>query len=722
MDKTLVDKTAGALPHISKRQIEVTLKLLDDGNTVPFIARYRKERTGNLDEVQIRELEDTYKRLEKLSHRKTEVIKKIDEEGQLTSQLKNEILNAESMQMVEDLYLPYKQKRKTKATVAKEHGLEPLAAAILHFRNQPLAQLAQKFVNNEQNVDSTDDALDGAHEIIADAIGNNAKLREWIRNYTLKNAILVTKVKTKGKKNDDGGVYSDYYDFSERAKAVPSYRILAINRGEKAKVLNVKLDVDVNAIIHYIDFHVVGNHKGPAVEFVKEAGKDAYKRFIGPAIEREIRSNMTDTAEKHAIEVFGRNLYHLLMQAPIKGKVVLGFDPAYRTGCKLAVIDASGKFLTKKIIKATKPATASEQAHAKQQLIDLIKHYHVEMIAIGNGTASRESEQFVADAIKKINYPVHYVIVNEAGASVYSASNNARKEFPDLHVEERSAISIGRRLQDPLAELIKIDPKAVGVGQYQHDVSESNLDDQLDRVIETAVNQVGVNLNTASPDLLEHVSGLSKAIAQNIVTYRDENGMFSNRNQLKKVKRLGPKAFEQSVGFLRIINGKNSLDNTDIHPESYPEAKQILSELGLTHDDFSSEDGKKQLEKADPVQLSRSLSIDQQLVTDILTSLKNPGRDQRDNMPKPLLKSDVMKIDNLRPGMKLQGTVRNVTDFGAFVDIGVKQDGLVHISKMSHKFISDPAKVVSVGDIVDVWVLDVDLDRKRIQLSMVGPE
>lgn len=722
MDKTLVDKTAGALPHISKRQIEITLELLDDGNTVPFIARYRKERTGNLDEVQIRELEDTYKRLEKLSHRKTEVIKKIDEEGQLTSQLKNEILNAESMQIVEDLYLPYKQKRKTKATVAKERGLEPLAAAILQFRNQPLVQLAQKFVNNEQNVDSTDDALDGAHEIIADAIGNNAKLREWIRNYTLKNAILVTKVKTKGKENDDGGVYSDYYDFSERAKAVPSYRILAINRGEKAKVLNVKLDVDVNAIMHYIDFHVVGNHKGPAVAFVKEAGKDAYKRFIGPAIEREIRSNMTETAEKHAIEVFGGNLYHLLMQAPIKGKVVLGFDPAYRTGCKLAVIDASGKFLTKKIIKATKPATASEQAHAKQQLIDLIKQYHVEMIAIGNGTASRESEQFVADAIKKINYPVHYVIVNEAGASVYSASNNARKEFPDLHVEERSAISIGRRLQDPLAELIKIDPKAVGVGQYQHDVSESNLDDQLDRVIETAVNQVGVNLNTASPDLLEHVSGLSKSIAQNIVTYRDENGMFSNRNQLKKVKRLGPKAFEQSVGFLRIINGKNSLDNTDIHPESYPEAKQILNELGLTLDNFSSEDGKKRLEKADPVQLSRSLSIDQQLVTDILTSLKNPGRDQRDNMPKPLLKSDIMKIDNLKPGMKLQGTVRNVTDFGAFVDIGVKQDGLVHISKMSHKFISDPAKVVSVGDIVDVWVLDVDLDRKRIQLSMVGPE
>ncbi|WP_429970554.1 Tex family protein [Fructilactobacillus sp. Tb1] len=722
MEPEIIKQVAKDIDGVKQHQIETTLALLDEGNTVPFISRYRKERTGNLDEVQIRNIQDTYQRLLKLSNRKADVIKKITEQGKINDKLTKQINAATDIQVVEDLYLPYKQKRKTKAMIADEQGLTPLANEMMKFPNAKPVQLAQSYVNPAKDLNNTDEVLAGAADIISQSVADVALFREWIRNYTEKNGAIVTKLKASGKELDENQVYANYYDFSEAIKTIPSFRMLAINRGKEQKILQVKIDVNEDVILKYLDFTLVGKHSGPIADFVKDAIKEAYRKSIRPAIAREVQAKLTETAETHAIEVFGKNLYHLLMQAPIKGKVVLGLDPAYRTGCKLAIMDKNGKFLHKQIIFATKPASAAKISQAKQQFIDLINEYHVEMIAIGNGTASRESELFVADAIKSIDYPVHYVIVNESGASVYSASANARKEFPDLHVEERSAISIGRRLQDPLAELIKIDPKAVGVGQYQHDVSETHLDKQLDRVVETAVNQVGVNLNTASPELLEHISGLSSAISQNIVNYREENGSFTNRNQLKKVKRLGPKAYEQSVGFLRIIGGNNPLDNTDIHPESYATAKAILQELKLSVNDLGTDEAQQRLNNVKISDLASQLQIDEQLATDLVNGLKTPGRDLRDKMPAPLLKSDVMKIDDLQPGMKLQGTVRNVIDFGSFVDVGVKQDGLVHISHMSNKFIKDPATIVSVGDIVDVWVLSVDVDRKRIQLSMIEPE
>ena len=722
MEKEIIKQVSQDLSDINQHQIETTLSLLDEGNTVPFIARYRKERTGSLDEVQIRDIQDTYQRLLKLSNRKIDVINKIAEQGKLTDQLQNQIKAASDIQVVEDLYLPYKQKRKTKAMLADEQGLTPLANQMMKFPSQSPEQLAESYVNPAVGLNDVTEVLSGVADIITQSVADVAIFREWIRNYTEKNGLIVTKLKSKADELDENQVYANYYDFSETIKTIPSFRVLAINRGKKQKILQVKIDVNEDVILKYLNFTVIGKHTGSVADFVADAVKESYRKSIRPAITRDVQAKLTETAEEHAIEVFGKNLYHLLMQAPIKGKVTLGFDPAYRTGCKLAIIDKNGKFLHKQIIFATKPASEAKIAHAKQQFIDLINQYHVEMVAIGNGTASRESELFVADALKAIEFPVHYVIVNESGASVYSASSNARKEFPDLYVEERSAISIGRRLQDPLAELIKIDPKAVGVGQYQHDVSETHLDKQLDRVVETAVNQVGVNLNTASVELLEHISGLSAAISQNIVDYREENGSFTNRKQLKKVKRLGPKAYEQSVGFLRIIGGNNPLDNTDIHPESYDQAQSILQALDLSVDQLGTDVAIQSLNNVNPSELANKLDLDEQLTVDLLNGLKNPGRDLRDQMPAPLLKSDVMKIDDLKPGMKLQGTVRNVIDFGAFVDVGVKQDGLVHISHMSNKFIKDPAMIVSVGDIVDVWVLSVDIDRKRIQLSMIEPE
>jgi len=722
VEKEIIKQVSQDLSDINQHQIETTLSLLDEGNTVPFIARYRKERTGSLDEVQIRDIQDTYQRLLKLSNRKIDVINKIAEQGKLTDQLQNQIKAASDIQVVEDLYLPYKQKRKTKAMLADEQGLTPLANQMMKFPSQSPEQLAESYVNPAVGLNDVTEVLSGVADIITQSVADVAIFREWIRNYTEKNGLIVTKLKSKADELDKNQVYANYYDFSETIKTIPSFRVLAINRGKKQKILQVKIDVNEDVILKYLNFTVIGKHMGSVADFVADAVKESYRKSIRPAITRDVQAKLTETAEKHAIEVFGKNLYHLLMQAPIKGKVTLGFDPAYRTGCKLAIMDKNGKFLHKQIIFATKPASEAKIAHAKQQFIDLINQYHVEMVAIGNGTASRESELFVADALKAIEFPVHYVIVNESGASVYSASSNARKEFPDLYVEERSAISIGRRLQDPLAELIKIDPKAVGVGQYQHDVSETHLDKQLDRVVETAVNQVGVNLNTASVELLEHISGLSAAISQNIVDYREENGSFTNRKQLKKVKRLGPKAYEQSVGFLRIIGGNNPLDNTDIHPESYDQAQSILQALDLSVDQLGTDVAIQSLNNVNPSELANKLDLDEQLTVDLLNGLKNPGRDLRDQMPAPLLKSDVMKIDDLKPGMKLQGTVRNVIDFGAFVDVGVKQDGLVHISHMSNKFIKDPAMIVSVGDIVDVWVLSVDIDRKRIQLSMIEPE
>lgn len=722
MEKEIIKQVSQDLSDINQHQIETTLSLLDEGNTVPFIARYRKERTGSLDEVQIRDIQDTYQRLLKLSNRKIDVINKIAEQGKLTDQLQNQIKAASDIQVVEDLYLPYKQKRKTKAMLADEQGLTPLANQMMKFSSQSPEQLAESYVNPAVGLNDVTEVLSGVADIITQSVADVAIFREWIRNYTEKNGLIVTKLKSKADELDKNQVYANYYDFSETIKTIPSFRVLAINRGKKQKILQVKIDVNEDVILKYLNFTVIGKHTGSVADFVADAVKESYRKSIRPAITRDVQAKLTENAEEHAIEVFGKNLYHLLMQAPIKGKVTLGFDPAYRTGCKLAIMDKNGKFLHKQIIFATKPASEAKIAHAKQQFIDLINQYHVEMVAIGNGTASRESELFVADALKAIEFPVHYVIVNESGASVYSASSNARKEFPDLYVEERSAISIGRRLQDPLAELIKIDPKAVGVGQYQHDVSETHLDKQLDRVVETAVNQVGVNLNTASVELLEHISGLSAAISQNIVDYREENGSFTNRKQLKKVKRLGPKAYEQSVGFLRIIGGNNPLDNTDIHPESYDQAQSILQALDLSVDQLGTDVAIQSLNNVNPSELANKLDLDEQLTVDLLNGLKNPGRDLRDQMPAPLLKSDVMKIDDLKPGMKLQGTVRNVIDFGAFVDVGVKQDGLVHISHMSNKFIKDPAMIVSVGDIVDVWVLSVDIDRKRIQLSMIEPE
>ncbi|GKT03791.1 Tex family protein [Furfurilactobacillus entadae] len=721
LDQTLLNQVSTALPDITRHQITTTLTLLNDGNTVPFVARYRKEMTGSLDEVQIRAVQDTWTHVEKLANRKHDVLTTIDAQNALTPALKEQINHATTLQAVEDLYLPYKQKRRTKATIAKEHGLMPFAKWLLTFPTTDSRSEAAAYVDAAQELPDVDAVITGAHEILAEAFSEEASFREFIRDYTRQHATLATSVKTKGKALDEDGVYQQYYDFEQPLAKLATYQTLAINRGEKAGVLKVTIAVDPAAILNFLRFRIVGHHQGSAVTIITAAYEDTYKRFIGPAIERELRGDLTDDANTHAIGVFGTNLYHLLMQAPMKGRVVLGFDPAYRTGCKLAVIDANGKFLTKLVIYPHKPASNDKRQAAAGQLHDLIETYQVEMIAIGNGTASRESEVFVAEVLRGIDRNVQYVIVNEAGASVYSASQAARDEFPDLHVEERSAISIGRRLQDPLAELVKIDPQSVGVGQYQHDVPTKELTHQLDNVVETAVNQVGVNLNTASSELLAHISGLNKTIANNVVTYRNENGRYTDRRQLKKVARLGPKAYEQAVGFLRIIGGKNPLDNTDIHPESYPVAKQILDLTATDTSQLGAPALATTLAALNHDQLAQQTGAGVATVTDILTSLAKPGRDLRDDMPAPLLRHDVLTLADLKPGMELQGTVRNVVDFGAFVDVGVKHDGLVHVSKLTKRFVKDPAAVVAVGDIVTVWVDDVDEVRQRIQLTMLDP-
>lgn len=720
MDEKSIKLVGKQLPNLRESQIKAALKLMDEGDTIPFIARYRKEATGTLDEVQLQEIHDQYKRVTTLLDRQQTVINKIKEEGKLTPALEKQILAATDLQTVEDLYLPYKQKQQTKAQVARDHGLAPLANWLLTYSDTDPKVEAQKYLNDD--VETVDDALTGAHEILAEAISEMSTVRSWLRNFMNQHGQLVTAVKRNGKDKDELKTYEQYYDFTSSVKELSSYQVLAINRGEKEGVLNVKVTADDDAVLNYLHFRLIRTSKeNDAVKMVEDAYTDSYKRFLGPAIEREIRRQLTETADQQAIKVFGENLYHLLMQAPIKGKVVLGFDPAYRTGCKLAVLDENGKFLTKAVIYPHKPAPEEDRAKAEGQLIDLIEKYHVEMIAIGNGTASRESEQFVVNALKKIDRPVYYVIVNEAGASVYSASKEARDEFPDLHVEQRSAISIGRRLQDPLAELVKIEPRAIGVGQYQHDLPKKELSGELDAVVERAVNRVGVNLNTASYQLLSQISGLNKTTAKNIVKYRDEHGKYTNRKQLKDVPRLGPKAYQQSVGFLRIVNGDNPLDNTDVHPESYPIAKKIMETAEINVDNLGSAAAEKQLKKINIDDFTTD-NAGEETVKDIVASLQKPGRDLRDSMPAPLLRKDVMKIDDLKPGMKLQGTVRNVVDFGAFVDIGVKHDGLVHVSKMSKQFIKDPRAAVSVGDIVDVWIDDVDLKRQRIQLTMIAPQ
>lgn len=700
------------------QQIQAVLSLLDEGNTVPFIARYRKERTGTLDEVAIRNIEDEANRLMKLNQRRQDVLKLIDEQGKLTPKLKQDLEKTTVLQQVEDLYLPYKQKRRTKATIAKEAGLEPLAKWLLTFPETGLDEKAKTYVATDKDLPDLDAVWAGVHEILAETFSERADFREWIRQYTWQNGILTSKVKRNGKEKDEQQVYATYYDFDQALKQIPPYRVLAINRGEKEKILTVGIDVETDQIFKHANTRLVGKRQGPAVNKIQAAFEDAYKRFLGPAIERELRHQLSDKADNHAIQVFGSNLYHLLMQAPLKGKVVMGFDPAYRTGCKLAIMDKNGRFLAKQVIYPHKPANSKQRAAAGTEFKQLLDQYQVEMIAIGNGTASRESEEFVSEILKTLDHPVYYVIVNEAGASVYSASANARKEFADLHVEERSAISIGRRLQDPLAELIKIYPKAIGVGQYQHDVPEKSLDEQLDRVVETAVNQVGVNLNTASPELLTHISGLTATTANNIVKFRNENGAFNKRQDLKAVPRLGPKAYQQSVGFLRIISGNEPLDNTDIHPESYAVTRKLLKDLGATSEAIGKTELQQKLEQLDQTTYSQQLEIGKSTLADIIAGLSKPGRDLRDSMPAPLLRQDVLTMDDLKPGMELQGTVRNVIDFGAFVDIGVKQDGLVHISQLADHYVSDPSTEVTIGDIVTVWVLDVDKNRNRIQLTM----
>ncbi|MCH3306637.1 RNA-binding transcriptional accessory protein [Enterococcus faecium] len=719
LNQTIIQLVQKELSDYRPKQLTTVLNLLNEGNTVPFIARYRKEMTGSLDEVQIREIEERYAYLENLEKRKTEVIRLIDEQGKLTPELEAEITQAVKMQQVEDLYRPYKQKRRTKATIAKEKGLEPLAKWLMQLTDGEVQSEAEKYIDKEKEVSSAEEALHGAHEIIAEQVSDNAKFRTWIRSYTYNKGMYVSNVKDE--QADEKGVYEMYYDFAEPVHKMVSHRILATNRGEKEDILKVFFQVDEAAILAYLDRQIVKNPASPSSSFVREAYQDSYKRFIQPAIERELRNELTEKADEQAIAIFGENLRNLLLQPPLKGKVVLGFDPAYRTGCKLAVVDATGKVLAIEVIYPHKPAAQAKREAAGPAFIQLINKYQVDMVAIGNGTASRESELFVAEQLKSADHKTYYAIVNEAGASVYSASEIARKEFPHLQVDERSAVSIARRLQDPLAELVKIDPKAVGVGQYQHDVSQKRLAEQLDFVVETAVNQVGVDVNTASPQLLQHISGLNKTTAQNIVIYREENGEFTARTQLKKVPRLGPKAYEQAIGFLRVPGGKNILDNTGIHPESYSIAKEILTSVQLSEKELGTEEAVEKLTRLSVEKLAESLSVGEETLADILAGLTQPGRDMRDEMPAPLLRTDVLSMEDLKPGMELTGTVRNVIDFGAFVDIGVKQDGLVHISKLSKKFVKHPTDVVSVGDIVTVWIEQVDTKKGRISLTMLSP-
>ncbi|TCJ03744.1 RNA-binding transcriptional accessory protein [Cytobacillus praedii] len=703
---------------LSLKQVKNTINLLEEGNTVPFIARYRKELTGALDEVQIRDIMERWQYIQNLEQRKEEIVRLIDEQGKLTDDLTVQIQKASKLQELEDLYRPYKQKRRTKATIAKEKGLEPFAEWLLTFPTSlSIKEKAAGFLSEEKEVETVEEAITGAKDIIAEWVSDDAESRKWIRQETLKTGTIESAVKDE--KNDEKKVYEMYYEYEEPLAKIVPHRTLALNRGEKEDILRISIKPNVEFILRYLHKKWVENEQSPAAAFVKEAYEDGYKRLIQPSIEREIRNELTEKAEEQAIMIFSENLRNLLLQPPLKGKVVLAVDPAYRTGCKLAVVDETGKVLKISVIYPHPPVSKSKEA--KSQIIDILKTFKVEMVAIGNGTASRETEQFVSDILKELNEEIFYLIVNEAGASVYSASDLAREEFPELQVEERSAVSIARRLQDPLAELVKIDPKSVGVGQYQHDVSQKKLTESLSFVVETAVNQVGVNVNTASSSLLQYVAGLSKAVANNIVKKREEEGKFSNRKQLKKIPRLGAKTYEQAIGFLRIIDGTEPLDRTGIHPESYSEVIKLLNSLGFTTADLGSPALRESLSGLNVAQLSEELGMGELTLKDIIDALVRPERDPRDDLPKPLLKKDVLKLEDLSTGMELQGTVRNVVDFGAFVDIGVKQDGLVHISKLSRKFVKHPLDVVSVGDVVTVWVDSVDKNKGRVSLTMLPP-
>ncbi|MED4122727.1 Tex family protein [Halalkalibacterium halodurans] len=712
-------KTLAKELSLKPNYIKQVIQLLHEGNTVPFIARYRKELTGGMDEVKIREVSEKWTYANQLHERKEEVIRLVEEQGKLTDEWKKTVEQAQKLQEVEDLYRPYKQKRRTRATVAKEKGLEPLAEWLFSLpRDGDPLQEAEVYLSVEHELTKVEDVLQGAQDIIAEWIADDADLRKRIRSLGFKEGSVIAKVKKE--ELDEKGVYEMYYDYEEPVRTLVPHRTLALNRGEKEDVLRVTIRFPVDRIIEMSEKTFIRRFGSPAVPYVKAAIEDGYKRLIEPSIEREIRHELTEKAEEQAIHIFAENLRSLLLQPPIKGKVVLGLDPAYRTGCKLAIVDETGKVLDIQVIYPTPPK--NEVAAAKKIVKKLIADYGVEMIAIGNGTASRESEQFIADLIKDLPQTIYYLIVNEAGASVYSASEIGREEFPDLQVEERSAVSIARRLQDPLAELVKIDPKSVGVGQYQHDVSQKRLNESLTFVVETVVNQVGVNVNTASPSLLQYVAGLSKTVAKNIVKKREEAGRFTARAQLKDIPRLGAKTYEQCIGFLRIMDGDNLLDATAIHPESYKVTDKLLSEVGATAADVGIEDLKKKLQALDVSAMAATLDVGVPTLKDMIDALIRPTRDPRDEVAKPLLKQDVLQLEDLLPGMELQGTVRNVVDFGVFVDIGVKQDGLVHISKLANRYIKHPLEVVTVGEIVTVWVEDVDIKKGRIALTMLRPE
>ena len=703
---------------VKRWQIDAAVKLIDEGNTIPFISRYRKEVTGSLNDEQLRKLHERLVYLRNLEEKKEQVIASIEEQGKMTEELKRQILAAETQVAVDDLYRPYRPKRRTRATIAKEKGLEPLAALItLQKTREPLENAAKDYISEEKGVETAEDVIAGAKDIIAEAISDNADYRSWIRRTTMKKG----KVTSTAKDPEAESVYEMYYEFEEPAAKLAGHRILALNRGEKEKFLTVKVEAPEDDILAYLERKVIRSDNPYTTPVLKETVEDSYHRLIAPAIEREIRNELTEKAEDGAIEVFGKNLHQLLMQPPITGHVVLGWDPAFRTGCKLAVVDPTGKVIGTTVIYPTAPTTPQKIKASKDLLKKIIPKYNITLISLGNGTASRESEQFIVELLKEIPQKVQYVIVNEAGASVYSASKLASEEFPKFDVGQRSAASIARRLQDPLAELVKIDPKSIGVGQYQHDMNQKKLGESLNGVVEDCVNKVGVDLNTASAPLLSYISGISSTIAKNIVAYREENGRFADRQELLKVPKLGPKAFEQCAGFMRIQGGDNPLDSTGVHPESYEAAQKLLKKQGFTPEDVAEHRlSGLSLTIKDYKKMAEELGIGEITLRDIVKELEKPARDPRDEMPKPILRTDVLEMKDLKEGMVLKGTVRNVIDFGAFVDIGVHQDGLVHISQITDKYIKHPLEAVSVGDIVDVKVMSVDLKKKRIQLTMRG--
>jgi uncharacterized protein len=706
--------------NVKYKQVENAVNLIDEGNTIPFIARYRKEVTGGLSDEDLRILYERLNYLRNLENRKEEVKNSIEEQGKLTDEIVNALQNAKILAEVEDIYRPYKQKKRTRATVAKEKGLEPLSEALINQDNKvSIEEIAKKFIDPEKGVETVEDAIAGAKDIIAENISDNPTYRKEIKRYCYRDGVIATEVNEKDEK-EDKATYQMYFDFNEKVNRIPSHRILAINRAEKENAIKLKIQKPEENIIDFIERDVIKDKNSNYANILEDTVEDSFKRLIEPSVEREIRSDLTEKAEEKAIKVFGQNAKQLLMGAPLKGLTVMGFDPAYRTGCKIAVIDETGKLLATTTVYPTEPQNKVEEA--KKELKSLIKKYNINMIAIGNGTASRESEKFVADMISEIDQEVYYAIVSEAGASVYSASKLATEEYPDINVSLRGAISIARRLQDPLAELVKIDPKAIGVGQYQHDVNQKKLAESLAGVVEDAVNEVGVDVNTATPSLLSYVSGINKTIANNIVKYRDENGKIMERKELLKVPKLGKVAFEQCAGFIRIFDGKNPLEITAVHPESYEKAEQLLENIGYKKEDLKDleklKDIKLKLSGVNIKDMSQKLEIGEMTLKDIIDELSKPGRDPRDEMPKPILRSDVLKFEDLKEGMVLNGTVRNVIDFGAFVDIGVKHDGLVHISELSENYIKNPSDVVSIGDIVKVKVIKIDNDRQKVSLSM----